>query len=235
MRRSSQDSAVCVMRLKDVFKRGCRSKPVSPQAVRGRGDRVWKGVRQRFGDGVERCLTLALRVLQVVRYCRLIRSFVGLCLAILACSRPKSLFTKGYVLLPMLHKHALRIIIRPMLRRHSLRVVLLCVAIFGAQVAYVAPARAMATLRAVHCCATRCHHPRSASTAARCCNVQQDVADVAALSPVKYAQPQVIAAPVIVVPTTLQLPNASTLVSSISPHVTPRAAPIFLFTRTLRL
>ncbi len=123
-----------------------------------------------------------------------------------------------------------------MLAKHSLRVALLCIAVFGLQVAYVAPSQATATLRAAHCCATRCHHARSASAAARCCKVEQGVSDAAALSaPKDGQQSNNIPAPVFVIPAAFQLSSAGDFACSFSPHVTPRAAPIFLLTRTLRL
>lgn len=100
--------------------------------------------------------------------------------------------------------------------------------------AYVIPLRANAEIRAITCCAARCHHPRSAAGATRCCGVEQDASDTATLSSSNGVNASATYAP---------LPSSAATgvvyiaiaAPAFSPRCLPRAAPLFLLTRALRL
>ncbi len=119
--------------------------------------------------------------------------------------------------------------------RQSLRVALFSTAVFSLHAAYVAPARTTAMLRAAHCCATRCHRPQSATTTARCCHVQQGVADVATLATGKPVLQQLTATPLLTLSSVADLANFSSFLNYAPRYAIPPAVPLFLFTRTLRL
>lgn len=125
-----------------------------------------------------------------------------------------------------------------MAAKRILRVALLSLIAFSLQAAYVAPARAIEALRAAHCCAARCHHAQSATTASRCCNVAQDGTDAATLSATKASPPSSATAPLLLAPMPLGGVHFATS-AGIAPHLALRAAlpaaPIYLLTRTLRL
>lgn len=112
--------------------------------------------------------------------------------------------------------------------------VLVVVATVTIQVGYAAPARAARATRAVACCAVHCSHTQSMRDAVRCCDGVELGDELAAQSVPTQAQP---------CPAGRLLPLTST--SNLGgPVVTrrvstvlhpPRAAPIFLLTRSLRL
>lgn len=95
------------------------------------------------------------------------------------------------------------------------------------------PLRTLAELRAAHCCSHTCRHGRTTSGAARhCCQVAQDDPGVLAGAKPAVDAPAVIAVVLDAVPAVLGAP-ASGVVTGTPPL--PRAAPLFLLTRTLRL
>lgn len=114
----------------------------------------------------------------------------------------------------------------------------------GAQAVYAMPARALAELRAVSCCAKQsgharcakhCDHPRQLRDAVRCCGVgqQQDVQAVPH-TPARTAGPDLgPALPAIFSAGLLPVRSTDWLIAHGGPG--ERAGPIFLLTRSLLL
>ncbi len=116
--------------------------------------------------------------------------------------------------------------------RLKLRLALALLAAVGVQGVHAAPARAMAELRAISCCANDCHRADPLSAARRCCVVQSS-SDVATLASVARPEPPVIAG---VISLTPALPPAATAVATgLSRRPPHRAGPIFLLPASLRL
>jgi hypothetical protein len=119
--------------------------------------------------------------------------------------------------------------------RTRLWAVMLSLALLTVQVAYVVPARASAELRATRCCATHCHHPRSTGGAARCCRIQEPPAEIATLTPAKSRHTPESRGVVLALPDSGRAPHGQALALIVGAEATPRAAPVFLLTRALRL
>jgi hypothetical protein len=100
------------------------------------------------------------------------------------------------------------------------------------QVIHAVPAHAMASLRAMACCAHGCNHGCSPSEAMRCCGVQHqdDAATISAVG--KEHAPRFVAHLADRTPRTFGEPTV------VSPAAAPRherASPLFLLVRSLRL
>jgi hypothetical protein len=102
---------------------------------------------------------------------------------------------------------------------------------FGAQVAQGAPAGAIRAMRAMSCCATRCHHSVPARGASECCRTSTDeqTATVGAVpaAPEAVAASTVLAAPAAADAVGVRLDAAP------APHA--RGAPVFLLVRSIRV
>jgi hypothetical protein len=116
--------------------------------------------------------------------------------------------------------------------RPRMRLAVALLVAVGVQGVHAAPARAMAELRAISCCAKDCHRADPLSAAKRCCVVQSS-SDVATLASVAQPEPPVVAGVLPVTPTlSPAVGAAATRLSRRPPH---RAGPIFLLTASLRL
>ena len=116
--------------------------------------------------------------------------------------------------------------------RRKLRLAVALLVTVGVQGVHAAPARAMAELRAISCCAKDCHRTDPFSAAKRCCVVQSS-SDVATLTAVAQPEPPVVAGVSPVAPALA--PAAVALATGLSRRPPHRAGPIFLLTASLRL
>jgi len=117
----------------------------------------------------------------------------------------------------------------------SKRLIPLAVALLLAtsvQVTQGAPFRALAELHATKCCADVCHHGRTKGAARHCCQVAQDDPGVVGAAKQLVTAPTLVAVFVDRAPAVLGEP-AWGVIAGTAPL--PRAAPLFLLTRTLRL
>jgi hypothetical protein len=102
------------------------------------------------------------------------------------------------------------------------------------QAAYAVPSRTVRELRAAHCCATRCQHQNPAiETAARCCGVDRVSTELATLSPSAKLHPTFLLA--LACPVSGDRLAGTYVQTSEPPDPVPRASPVFLLTRSLRL
>jgi hypothetical protein len=117
--------------------------------------------------------------------------------------------------------------------RYALRIALVLALAFSVQAAHGAPARAAGVLRALHCCATKCHRTTSAGAAAQCCQVAPSDADTAGRAPLPHdLSPALHGVPASIL--ALGLPAVVGAGESFS-GAAARAAPVFLLSRSLRL
>lgn len=124
-------------------------------------------------------------------------------------------------------------IVTAMRKRRLLRVAAFSLVALSLHV-YVIPLRVNAEIRAVSCCAARCHHARSAAGASRCCGLEQVASDIAGLSATPSANGSA--------PSTMLQSSIGAAVAQVATAASDsrlrrliRAAPIFLFTHSLRL
>jgi hypothetical protein len=120
-----------------------------------------------------------------------------------------------------------------MVSSRSVRLVVLTLVALVVQATYGPPARATAVLRAARCCAVRCHNSRSAAHNGHCCRVFRDSGVLATIAPVQMVPLPAGAGTVAgVVWGSLVVPGPAL---SLALSGRPRAAPLYLLTRTLRL
>lgn len=124
--------------------------------------------------------------------------------------------------------------IATVMAKRSVRLALLLVTVLSVQVIYVVPAHATDGARAVSCCAAHCHHQRSFGAACRCCQLRPDTSEVATLSSARCPQPSVTTS-VAPAPATCAFVPGAGRPADCPRRRLPRAAPLFLLTRTLRL
>ena len=102
------------------------------------------------------------------------------------------------------------------------------------QAAYALPSRTLRELRAARCCATRCRHQNGGvAPAARCCGVERGSAEPARLARAATPHPPLwigLSAP----PSGCTTDGPSVQTAG-PPEAVPRAGPVFLLTRSLRL
>ena len=115
------------------------------------------------------------------------------------------------------------------MRRRLIRIALILGLIV--QIGHAVPARAVAGLRAVTCCARGCDHGRSLSDAMRCCGVQ--VGDQLGATPPGGSLMPTFVAHALGEPTLGCEPVVAWLTRPIPPH--DRPPPVFLLVRSLRL
>ena len=102
------------------------------------------------------------------------------------------------------------------------------------QAAYAIPSRTVRELRAAHCCATRCQHQhRTMTTAARCCGVERASAELATVSPSAKLHPTFLVG--LSCPASGGSVDATYVQTSGRSEPVPRAGPVFLLVRSLRL
>ena len=113
---------------------------------------------------------------------------------------------------------------------------LLVLASFGVEVAYAAPARATARVRALSCCSTRCGHAKSASAAAHCCGVGDAGSELAAAPETKAPEsaPAMQTAPV-EFDALSGLEGDKSGWANATPTVRARGAPLYLLTHSFRI
>jgi len=104
----------------------------------------------------------------------------------------------------------------------------------AAEAAYAVPTRTIREVRAARCCATRCQRQNHAvAPAARCCGVQRAAAEVATLSASAKPSPAFLVG---FAGSTAGGSADRTDVPALGrSEPVPRAGPVFLLTRSLRL
>jgi len=113
---------------------------------------------------------------------------------------------------------------------------LVALVVFGLQVGYGAPARHMQTVRALSCCATRCHHATSTAGAARCCGVREVAGEVVTSAPPKLPDAGLIAlGPLAALGASTPRDGLPGGRVEASPAARARGAPLFLLTHSLRI
>ena len=112
---------------------------------------------------------------------------------------------------------------------------LVALVVFGVQVGYGAPAGHTQIVRALSCCAQRCHHARSTAGAARCCRVREVAGEVVTSAPPKLPDAGLVAlGPLAALDASASLDGPGSRAET-SPGARARGAPLFLLTHSLRI
>jgi hypothetical protein len=117
-------------------------------------------------------------------------------------------------------------------RGRLLRASLALVVAVGVQSAHGAPSRAIQSVRAVSCCATRCQHPMPARGASQCCRAAADEDTATLAPPSSLPHP---AATWVVLPSASPAQRTVAASEAFRPLAHARGAPIFLLVRSLRI